>query len=191
MSYAEKFLKSKGQDCVINRLVPIDTKVSIKRSTNASRDLGAREGYWEGLIPYSNKLVSGEYITVDNEKYLVQSANYDFTSKETIFFCAKCNAVIQHKRYVDTTDEDYNVIQTWQTLKSDVACYGSVVTYRMTQEAPGLLEGTKYTFQVPKDLGVELLDRFVFNDKNYQVASIDPIGLDGVIQAQLSSDLRV
>ena len=55
---------------------------------------------------------------------------------------------------------------------------------------PGLLEGTIYLFQVPKALGVKELDRIRYNEKNYQVVSIDDIGLDGVYQIQLGKDLR-
>jgi hypothetical protein len=182
---------SKGQDCIINRTVPISTKVSIKRSTNASRDLGAREGYWEGLIPYSNSLQSGEYITIDDEKYLVQSANYDHASKETMFFCAKCNSIIQHMRISDSVDSNNNVDNGWATLKADVPCYGEIVTYRLLQADVGLLDSTKYTFHVPKSLGVKLLDRFEFNSENYKVDSIDSLGMSGVVRVQLSADQRV
>lgn len=111
MSYAEKFLKSRGQDCVIERTSPILTKVSIKRSTKASRDLGIREGYWEGLITSDSDLKSGEIISIRDIKYLVQSTNYDPQSTEIAFFSAKCNIVFDHKRYVDDVDENFNPIQ--------------------------------------------------------------------------------
>lgn len=190
MSYAEKFLKSRGQDCIINRPIPVPSKVSIKRSTKASRDLGIREGYWEGLILYSSDLQSGEIITIRDSKYLVQSTNYDPASMECAFFSAKCNAIIQHKRYAEDIDDNNNIVQEWKTLNSDVACYGEVVTSRLRQEEPGLLENTIYIFQVPKSLGVIMLDRFVYDGKNYEVASIDSIGLTGVSRVQLSKDNR-
>jgi len=190
MSYTEKFLKAKGQDCIINRPIPVFTKVSIKRSTKASRDLGIREGYWEGLILADSNLKSGEIITILDTKYLVQSVNYDPASLECAFFAAKCNAIIQHKRYVIDVDENYNTIQVWKTINADVACYGEIITYRLKQEDPGLLDSTKYTFQIPKSLGVKLLDRFVFDGKNYQVVSIDDIGMSGVARCQVSEDLR-
>ena len=78
----------------------------------------------------------------------------------------------------------------WETINADIPAYGEVITYRMIQQDPGLLEGTKYTLQVPKSLEVELLDRFVFNDKKYQVVSIDEIGLQGISRIQLETDLR-
>lgn len=190
MSYASKFLYAKGLAATINRTTPYSTKVSIKRSTKASRDLGIREGYWEGLIPLEANLQSGEIITIRNEKYLVQSVNYDHASTESAFFSAKCNSIIQHKRYVEDTDENNNVIQEWQSINSNVSCYGEIVTYRLRQEDPGLLDSTKYTFQVPKSLGIVLLDRFIFEGKNYQVASIDDIGMTGVARCQVSDDVR-
>lgn len=189
MSYAAKFLKSKGQDCIINRATPINTKVSIKRSTNASRDLGSREGYWQGLILADANLQSGEIITIGNNMYLVQTVTFDAASGECAFFAAKCNAVLQHKRYEEDT-KNGNIIREWDTLNSDVYSYGEIVTYRLRQEDPGLLDSTKYVFQVPKSLGVKLLDRFVFNDENYQVVSIDDIGLGGVARVQAAADIR-
>lgn len=189
MSYAEKFLKSKGQDCIINRPIPLHSKVSIKRSTKASRDLGIREGYWEGLILSDSNLKSGEIITIRNIKYLIQSTNYDPASMECAFFSAKCNAIIQHKRYVEDVDENYNPIQEWQTINPDVACYGEIITSRMREVETGLEDNAVYIFQVPKSLGVALLDRFVY-DKNYQVVSIDDIGLEGVARVQLGMDNR-
>lgn len=193
MSYAEKFLKAYGQDCIIERTVPVNTKVSIKRSTKASRDLGIREGYWEGLTLLEVNLKSGEIISIRDEKYLVQSTNYDHASKECAFFAAKCNAVIQHKRYVEDVDDNFNPIQEWRDVnpeKVNIPCYGTIVTAKLRQEEAGLLDNTIYIFQVPKSLGVRKLDRFVFNGDNYQVNSIDDIGLAGVARVQLGMDNR-
>lgn len=60
----------------------------------------------------------------------------------------------------------------------------------MRQEDPGLLDGTKYTFQVPKSLGVKDLDRISYNGKPYEVVSIDDVGLEGVYRIQLAVDTR-
>lgn len=190
MAYANKFLKSRGQDCIIERTAPVNSKVSIKRSTKASRDLGIREGYWEGLILEDSNLKSGEIISVRNIEYLVQSTNYDPASMQIAFFSAKCNATIQHKRHIEDVDENFNPIQEWTIINPDVPCYGEVITSRMRQEDPGLVEGTIYIFQVPRNLGVLELDRIRHNDKNYQVVSIDDIGLEGVCQIQLGMDNR-
>lgn len=190
MSYARKFLLSRGESAVIERIPQINTKVSIKRSTRSSRDLGAREGYWEGLIPIAHSLQSGEIITIRDGKFLVQSVNYDHASEETAFFAAKCNAVLQHKRYIEDTDDDGHIIHEWIIINCNISCFGEIITYRLRQEDPGLLDGTKYTFQIPKSSGIELLDRLVFNGTNYQVSSIDDIGMDGVVRVQAESDLR-
>lgn len=190
MSYAGKFLKSKGQDCTINRLVPVQTKASIKRSTRSSRDLGVREAYWEGLILADSALQSGEILTIAAEKYLAQSANTDPASNECAFFATKCNAIIQHKRYEESVDESGNIVHDWVTKNADVSCYGQIITAQLRQEDPGLLDGTKYIFQVPKSLGVKSLDRFFYDGNNYQVTSIDPIGMAGVARIQLSEDTR-
>lgn len=196
MSYAGKFLKSKGQDCTINRLVPVQTKASIKRSTRSSRDLGVREAYWEGLILADSILQSGELVEIRNKKkqsigkFLVQSANYDPASEETAFFAAKCNAIVQHKRYEESVDGSGNIVQDWVTKNADIPCYGQIITAQLRQEDPGLLDGTKYIFQVPKSLGVMPLDRFLYDGDNYQVTSVDSIGMAGVSRIQLSDDTR-
>lgn len=197
VSYAKKFLMSRGQNCTIERTPLVTTKVSIKRSTKASRDLGIRAGYWEGLIPLEVNLISGEIIVVKSpnkeDKYLIQNSNYDPSSGETAFFSAKCNVVARHMRYVKDVDENYNPIQEWKDVNPDkvyIDCYGEIINQKIRQEMPGLLEGTIYVFQMPKSLGLEKLDRIVYNNKNYQVVSIDSIGLDGVSMIQLSIDNR-
>lgn len=176
--------------CIINRITPFYTKVSIKRSTNSVYNVGVREAFFQGLIPSESDLISGEVLSINNDKYLVQTVNYEPMSKELEFYCAKCNVVVQHMRYEEDVDENFNIILNWETINPDVPSYGDVVTYRMIQQDPGLVEGTKYTLQVPTSLGVELLDRFVFNDEKYQVVSIDDIGLQGVSRIQLGADLR-
>jgi hypothetical protein len=190
LSYAKKFLNSKGMDCTIQRPTPFQTKVSIKRSTNSVYNVGVREAFFEGLIPLESDLISGEIVSIKNDNYIVQTVNYDLASKELEFYCAKCNTIVQHQRCKETIDENFNVVMCWETINSDIPAYGEVITYRMIQQDPGLLEGTKYTLQVPKSLGVELLDRFVFNGEKYQVTSIDSLGLVGVIRCQLKIDLR-
>jgi hypothetical protein len=193
MSYAEKFLKSKGQNCTINRTPVATSKVSIKRSTRSSRDLGSREAYWEGLILADALLQSGEVLNIGADKYLAQSVNVDPASGEHAFFAAKCNAVLQHKRETDGVDENNNPVKVWNDVNPDkpnIDAYGEIVTYQLRQFDPGLMEQTRYIFQVPKSLGVLELDRIVYTGGNYQVVSIDDIGMRGVDRVQAAVDLR-
>ena len=74
-------------------------------------------------------------------------------------------------------------------MNSDIGSYMEVVTYRLRQVDPGLLDSTKYTFDVSNALGVELLDRFVFNGENLKIDSIAPV-LENVVRVQASSDVR-
>jgi hypothetical protein len=192
MSYAGKFLKSKGQECTINRIPSATSKVSIKRSTRSSRDLGSREAYWEGLILADALLQSGEVLTIGDDKYLVQSVNTDYASSEHAFFSAKCNAVLQHKRETDGLDENNNPVKVWNDVnpvKPNIDAYGEIVTYQLRQFDPGLLEQTRYIFQVPKSIGVQLQDRIVYNG-NLQVVSVDDVALKGIVRIQLAVDLR-
>jgi hypothetical protein len=193
MSYAGKFLQSKGQVCSINRTPSATSKVSIKRSTRASRDLGVREAYWEGLILADAALQSGEVLTIGADKYIVQSVNTDYASTEHAFFAAKCNAVLQHKRETQTLDSNNNPVKVWADVnpsKPNIDAYGEIVTYQLRQYDPGLLEQTRYIFQVPKSIGAKELDRIVYNGSNYQVVSIDDVALKGVVRIQLAVDLR-
>jgi hypothetical protein len=190
MSYAGKFLKSKGQECTINRTPAATSKVSIKRSTRSSRDLGSREAYWEGLVLADALLQSGEVLTISIDKYLVQSVNADPASTEHAFFAAKSNAFLTHKREIETLDEYNNPIKVWSTINADVPSYLEVVTYSLRQFDPGLLEQTRYLAQVPKSIGAVILDRLVLEDGNYQVVSINNSGLQGISILQLAIDLR-
>lgn len=190
MSYAEKFLLAHGQDAVIYRDTQINTKVSIKRSSRAVYNIGLREGYWEGLVLAETELQSGEILIIGNDRFLVQSVNADYASTEHAFFAAKCNAVIQHKREEETLDDNNNLVKDWVTKNANVDAYGEIVTYQLRQYDPGLLEQTRYIFQVPKSIGVIELDRIVYNGSNYQVVSIDDVALKGVVRIQLAVDLR-
>lgn len=189
MSYAEKFLKSKGQDCIIDRDVPVNTKVSIKRSTRASRDLGVREGYWEGLILYDANIQSGEIISIRDNKYLVQTVDYDPASMECAFFAAKCNAVLKHQRYVEDVDENNNLIQEWKTLNEFVYAFENIETYRLSSSPIGLVDSTKYVFEISKSEDIKELDRLVYEGKNYKPVSINN-SMKGILIIQAAFDER-
>ena len=194
MSYASKFLNAKGQSCTINRTTPANSKVSIRRSTKASRDLGIREGYWEGLILADAMLQSGEVLSITDDrgttKYLVQSVNTDFSSTEHASLPPSVTLCLRIAVHTQTVDEDGNLVEGWQVLNAAVDAYGEIVTYRLRQEDPGLLDSTKYVFQVPKSISAQLLDRIVYNGNNYQVVSIDDVALEGLCRIQVQADVR-
>lgn len=193
-SYAKKFIKARGETAVIERTPPVNTKVSIKRSTRSARDLGVREAYWEGILPLEDNLKSGEYITIRGDKHLVQSVNFDKECLETAFFATKCNCTVNHQREVETgVDEWNNILKEWQNVSSsfvDIPSYCEIVTYRMRQEDPGLLNTTKYVFQLPKSIDVQLLDRIVYNNEKLRVDSINDTGMSGVVLIQVTDDVR-
>jgi hypothetical protein len=189
VSRGEKFLKAKGLDCTIKRTPIVTSKVSIKRSTRASRDLGVREGYWEGLILLDASLASGEVMTIGTDDYLVQSTNFDPASSATAFFAAKSNATLQHMR-ISEYAVGGNVVQAWVSMNANVKAFGEIVTYRLRQEDPGLLDQTRYIFQVPKSISAMELDRIVYNGDNYKVVSIDDVALKGIDRLQLGFDER-
>jgi len=193
MSYASKLINARGQDCTINRTPTITTKASIKRSTKSANNLGNREALWEGLILRSANALSGEILTINNDKYLLQTISNDFASSEDEFFAVKTNAILIQKRYGETVDGNGNVIQAWNELETNIYGYGEIVTYTLRQYDMGLLPQTRYIFQVPKILGIVELDRIVYgtgDNNKYQVESIDDIALQGVVRIQLSKDMR-
>jgi len=189
MTYAGSFLQAQGTDISILRSPPVASKVSMKRSTNSTTYLGAREGYYSGLILLDSDLKSGEVFCIDNDKYLVQTASKSFGDGEIEFMAAKTNAVLTLKRYDEDVDENGNIVQGWITINSLIYSFGEIVTYQTRQTDPGILEGTRYIFQVSKSNGIILRDRIVYNGKNYDVISIDDV-LDGICRLQLGIDSR-
>lgn len=193
MSYAEKFLKSRGKLCSIARTPIVTSYVSMKRSSKSTNNTGIRDAAWEGLILADAGLASGEVFSIGSSEYLVQSVDNDSSSREDIFFCVKTNADLMHKRFVETVDENHNVVQQWQVQVSSVPAFGQIVTANLRQEDPGLLDATKYVFQIPKfsnSISAVALDRMVYDGSNFQVESVDNTGLRGISRVQLSTDTR-
>jgi hypothetical protein len=149
-----------------------------------------REAYWEGLILAASSLVSGEVFQIGSDKYLALSAGTDPATSELSILVAKTNAALTHQRYTETVDQYGNIVQTWTTLNADVPAFGIAVTAALRQQDPGLLESTKFTFQLAKSLGVQVMDRIVYSGTNYQVDAVDDIALPGIVRIQLSTDTR-
>lgn len=191
MAYARRFLEAHGQDCKILRTPVVDTKISIKRSTRAIRDFGAREAHWEGLIPLEVNLQSGELFEIDGKRYLVQSVVFDPASRETACYVVKTNCVLQHQRQVRTVDKTTKIASvSWDTINENIDSYGEIVTVEMRHRDPGILQATRYIFQLPKALDVRQLDRIVFNGDNYRVDAINDVGMEGIVRIQVSEDNR-
>ncbi|MCX7772920.1 MAG: hypothetical protein N2376_07395, partial [Clostridia bacterium] len=100
------------------------------------------------------------------------------------------NALLNHKRFSELLDENNHIIKAWDTLHSGVPAYGEIITSRMRQEDPGLLDGARYIFKVAKSLGVQVFDRMVHGDSAFEVLSVDDIALPGVLRIQLGADVR-
>lgn len=191
MTYAAKYLQAHGQQCTILRTPAVQSCVSLKRASRGATNPGTREAYWEGLIPASSSLASGEVFQIGSDKYLALSSATDPASGELSVLAAKTNAVLTHQRYVETVDsETGNITQEWQALNTDVPAFGQVVTAELRQADPGLLDSARYLFHAAKSLGVQVMDRMVYSGANYQVESLDDIGLPGVVRLQLGIDTR-
>lgn len=187
--YATKFLKSKGQDCTILRSpVNISTKVSLARATRAIRIYGAREAHWQGLILSDSGLISGDVFEANDMTFLVQSVNNDPASDELAWFAVMVNAVLGHWRLEEKV-ENGNIVEDW-VEKDEVHSYGEIVTAELRQRDPGLLEGTRYVFQCPKSADIQMLDRLVYEGKNYKVEAVDDVAMSGVVRVQAAIDIR-
>lgn len=192
MTYAEKFLNSHGQTITIQRNPTVTTKASLKRSTKAVRDPGIRDSSWEGLVLSDSNLTGGEIFSIDTDKYLVQSANFDAASGSIAFFAVKVNATVTPLRREEKLDDENNLTITWKwtTQGTTIDAFGQVVTYALRQYDPGLLESSRYIFYLPSSYGVQVLDRLVLDGENFMVNAIDPLMLEGVVRVQAGTDTR-
>ena len=190
MVYAKKYLKSIGIPATIIREEEVATKVSIVRATSTISDVSAREAYWEGMSLREDNIISGEYLMAYKSIFLVQTVQEDFTSMQDSLFLVKCNTKLDIERFTEALDEEMNIIKDWIEIDKNIHSYINIVTAKARQEDPGLLENTRYVAQIPVKSGIELQDRVIHKNKNYEVVSIDDIGMQGVIRVQLSIDLR-
>jgi hypothetical protein len=157
------------------------------KRVRTSGDVANRDGEWTGIILVDAMLVSGDVFTVNGESYLVQTAPPSLGVQE--WFAVKCNVTVEHKRLVEGKDDDGNDTQAWTSLGSTPA-WGQIVTARLRADDPGLLDQTRYIFQLPSSMGVQVLDRLVYNGRNYRVESIDDVAMSGVVRVQLGEDNR-
>ena len=67
--------------------------------------------------------------------------------------------------------------------------FENIETYRLRQTPTGLLDSTKYVFQTSKAFDVQMLDRLVYNGKNYKPVSIND-SLSGIVEIQAAFDER-
>jgi hypothetical protein len=189
MSYTSNFIKKCGQLCTILRTPAVNSYVSITLATKGYSD--NRDLYREGLILADSNLTGGEVFTVREESFLTRSVSFDSQSGELAFFASKVNAILSHKRYVETTDEWGNVVKEWVTITEIVHSTSRVVTAALLEKDPGLLPNTKWTFAIPATVALQKLDRLEFtNGTKCQVEDIDPLRLPGLLYVQCSDDLR-
>jgi len=189
MNYTSNFIKKCGQPCTILRTPAVNSYISMTMATRGYSD--NRELYREGLILADSNLKGGEVFTVLDESFLTRSVSFDPQSGELAFFASKVNAILTHKRYMETTDQWGNVSQKWVPITEMVYATSRVVTAALLEKDPGLLPNTKWTFTIPTTVALQKLDRLEFsNGTKCQVEDIDPLRLPGLLYVQCSDDLR-
>lgn len=195
MDYSARFLKRRGQPCIITtRQPPAESKCIVAPSSKSGFRITERHNYMDGLILADSNLVPGETVSVFGEEILVFSSDTDPVSGQIKFMGAKVNVHLEWQRETTSVDKDYNVITVWESVSADIPAFGQVVTAYLRQEDPGLLENTKWLFHIPDIYDVKVMDRVVF-DAGYgtvscQVDHIDSLILEGVIRLQCSDDKR-
>lgn len=149
-----------------------------------------RDAVHEGLILPNSGLQSGDVLEVSGDAYLVQSVTPDQVSGCLLWYGLRCNAEVELRRRTTRYDPDKgrNVTE-WVSVATSPA-WGQIVTARLRQADPGLLDSARYVFQLPKALGVTLEDRIIYNDRPFQVESLDDIAMEGVVRVQLGKDAR-
>lgn len=189
MQYGASFLKQWGQQATIRRDPPVTSYVSLQRVSRSS-DPSVRDAVHEGLILPNSGLQSGDVLEVSGDAYLVQSVSPDQVSGCLLWYGLRCNAEIEVKRWTEEFDEATGRwIKDWQTVATTPA-WGQIVTARLRQTDPGLLDSARYLFQLPKAVGVALGDRIVYGGRNFMVESVDDIAMPGVVRVQLGEDAR-
>lgn len=189
MGYAEAMLKRYGQDCTILGDPEVATKV-LKKRHGSGTDPSRRDSTYRGVVLATSSLVSGKVMSIAGQSYLMQSVMPDPVYPDALsFFAVKCNTEVTLQRYTETADVDGNRTPSWPSLGMSPA-WAQVVTARMRQEDPGLLDNARYLVEVPTSLGVRELDRIVLGGSNYKVESIDDVAMPGVVRVQLSIDTR-
>jgi hypothetical protein len=157
------------------------------KRVRTSGDEAKRDGEWMGTALPDSALVSGDVFVVGSDSYLVQSVTTYSGYLE--WYAVKCNATVQLWRFAKTANGRGDITQTWTQLASTPA-WGQIVTAKLAQADPGLLDLAKYVFELPKSLGAKVLDRIVYNGRNYRVESVDDVAMSGVVRLQLGEDTR-
>jgi hypothetical protein len=143
---------------------------------------------WWGYVLATSGMASGDIWQEDDEYYLIQSAN-PHECGELEWFGLQCNADVTLQREVEDVNPNGDLTKTWTAVGLSKG-WIQVVTAKLRLTDPGLVDGAKYTLQVPKSLGAQVLDRIVYNSHNYRVESVDDVAMDGVVKLQLSEDYR-
>jgi hypothetical protein len=159
----------------------------MQERTRRSGDPSTRDGDWRGTILADSVLVSGDLFDVGGDTYLTQSVTPygDYLEWNAV----KCTTTVVLWRFVESVNDAGDITHTWTPLASTPS-WGQIVTAHLRLADPGLLDAARYVFQVPKSLGVAVLDRIVYGDKNYRVESIDDVAMAGVVRLQLGEDNR-
>lgn len=189
MSYTGQFITAYGDACIIRGTTPVSTYVCLSQSTRALNDLGIREAAYEGLILSDSGLESGDVFDIDTVAYLTLSTSYRRMMDELAILAIRSNATINQKRETGSTVNN-NVVYNFNTLNRTVPCFLQALTYEMRASNPGYLVETKFLCFLPKNIGVQVMDRITYGYVNYRVVSVDALSVTGISRLQMDNDMR-
>lgn len=176
-------------------------KASFKESTRATYSLTNRDCFIEGQCFKGNPEISvGDYFirAVDNKKYMVITTQVEPLDSNLIYmYASKCNTQIEIKRCVKQRNDDGELVESWETVFSNVYCYKDIATRSLKLTNDGGIDQTIYNIILPHQYLISQDDRVVMKtningveaNENYKVDSIDN-SIQGIDKVQLVLDLR-
>lgn len=102
----------------------------------------------------------------------------------------RINNLCQIQRLSPQAGSFGGVKQQFITLGSDIRCHLREITADLRTEKPALLETAKYLLYLHNSVDLQVLDRVVINNQNYQAEHLDKLTLEGLFEAQVSLDKR-
>jgi hypothetical protein len=203
MAGALGLIKRMGTPATIEGSVPVETRVLMKRSAKSAKDPGFREAAWEGLIPASAGLISGNTLLIAGSRYLVQTADTDPGSGEIYWFAVKTNCLLTVWA-LQKTASNGNITERWEQLQSGIPAFGEMVTQALREEIPGLLEPSRFLFQVPRRSELKPMTRITvgrlpngdagwysyIDGQVLRIEAVDDLGMSGVVRVQAGVDDR-
>jgi hypothetical protein len=181
------------KDCLVDGTAE---KFILSRDSR-STSIIAREFLNNGLFAPTSIVQTGSLIDAGGT-YFVQTLR-STTEEDKSCTLIKTNTMVEVQRYEQTYDSNDNPTgEAFVTVQSNVKGYTQYVTAHLRQMDIGLLPTTAYVLILqsnvdvkrPQDPSLLKPDRIILNGRTYQVDVVDDVKVSGLLQIQLSEDVR-